>query len=354
MSILDSAKSSELIFSPLLEVGFDSMLSDRFPKSRFVILTDENVSANWMEFFITNFETLHRADIIELAPGESSKTIEICASVWEALAEYEIGRQDVIINFGGGVVSDLGGFIASTYKRGLRFVNVPTTLLAQVDASVGGKTGIDLGMLKNMIGTFAQPELVFIDPGFLKTLPAEELISGYAEIWKHGLIADATHWKEAKYSESNDISTELIRNSVSIKKKLVELDPFESGERKKLNFGHTVGHALEGSRLNSGQSLLHGQAVGLGMIAEAYISYKLGLLGEGDFSEIENRLRRYYQSYLPNEINSADLIKLMKNDKKNQQNEIRFTLLTGIGSSVFDRPVEDQLIHESLNYLSGI
>jgi len=345
--------SSELIFGNLSEVSFNEIVKNKFPDSKFVILTDDNVAENWIEYLSTEFEALHGAEIIQLPPGEENKNLEICQSVWEALSEYEISRNDVIINFGGGVITDMGGFIASTFKRGLRFINVPTTLLAQVDASIGGKTGIDLGAHKNQIGIFSDPDFVFIDSQFLSTLPKEQLYSGFAEMLKHGLIADKKYWQKllTVSPDKFDELLPLIKESIKIKKSIVEKDYHEKNIRKNLNFGHTVGHAIEGYFLSKNQPLLHGNAVAYGMIAESFISFKMNLISEIELNEITIAINHRYDKLNLSEESFSEILNLLKNDKKNSKGEINFTLLKGIGNAVFDQKVSEDLILEALKII---
>ncbi|MBI3133362.1 MAG: 3-dehydroquinate synthase [Bacteroidetes bacterium] len=355
MNPLFSQPAASLYFGSLSETGFEKILQQQYPHSRFVLLTDENVAEHWSEFMVTGFEILSRAEIIVLPAGEENKNLEICQSVWEALSEYEIGRGDVIINIGGGMITDLGGFVASTFKRGVRFINIPTSLLAQVDASVGGKTGVDLGPFKNQVGLFAEPDLVFLDPGFLETLPQNQIRSGFAEMLKHGLVADAAYWKKLKTVKPENTAeiVPYIEQSVRLKKAIVEQDYAETGLRKTLNFGHTIGHALEGYFLNKENPLLHGYAVGLGIIAESYISLKKGLLSEVEFNEIEAVCKTHFGESLAEKPIAEELLKLMQNDKKNAGGKINFSLLKGIGNCVFDQQVERGLILESLQYLNA-
>lgn len=353
MSDSISFNSSKLFFGPLTEINFDGILKENFPDSKFVILTDETVAEHWVEYVSTEFSALHGCEIIQLPPGEENKNIEICTSVWEALSEYEISRNDVIINLGGGVITDMGGFIASTFKRGLRFINIPTTLLAQVDASLGGKTGIDLGAYKNQVGVFSEAEFVFIDSGFLSTLPKEQLYSGFAEMLKHGLISDKEYWKKLLTisPEKIDELIPLIKTSVEIKKKIVEQDYHEKNIRKTLNFGHTIGHAIEGYFLSKNQPLLHGYAVAYGMIAESYFSHKLNLISENDFHEIKVSLQQRYGNLELAKESFGEILVLLKNDKKNSNGEINFTLLSGIGSAVFNQKISEELTVEALEML---
>jgi 3-dehydroquinate synthase len=307
-----------------------------------------------MEDFISSFGALHEAEIIQLPAGEENKALDICQHVWSALSEYEIGRNDLIINFGGGVITDMGGFIAATVKRGLSFINVPSTLLSQVDASVGGKTGVDLGPYKNQIGVFADADFVFIDARYLTTLPSIELESGYAEMLKHGLIADASYWEKLKSidpTSNSEALLETIHHSVAIKRQIVLEDHLEKGERKNLNFGHTIGHAIEGYCLASDTIIPHGYAVAWGMLAESFISVKMNLLNQFDFEEINATIRNGYPR-LEIAISAIDQIKpLLLNDKKNVNGEIAFTLLTAIGNAIYNQKVEDHLVSEALEFI---
>jgi 3-dehydroquinate synthase len=215
--------------------------------SKLFILVDENTLKYCYPQLVDCIPAFKHAEIIELESGEASKNIEVCSQIWATLSDFKADRQSIIINLGGGVIGDMGGFIASVFKRGIRFINIPTTLLSQVDASIGGKVGVDLNNFKNEIGLFCNPLAVFIDPTFLNTLDKRQLLSGFAEIIKHALIADADYLQKVKQTDSNDIENfqDLIETSIHIKNKIVQEDPFEKNNRKALNFGHTIGHAIE-------------------------------------------------------------------------------------------------------------
>ena len=248
------------------ESSFKLTLEENYASSKCVIIVDENTQKHCLEYLITSFEILHNAEIIVLPPGEENKELAIAVGVWEALTEYGITRYDVIVNLGGGLVTDMGGFIASCYKRGCDYVNIPTTLLAMVDASLGGKTGLNLGHFKNQIGVFSDPKAVYIDPNFLRTLPSNELHSGFAEMLKHGLIhSEALFDMVIDAMKSVDqIDLELLVASIQVKNEVIKRDPNENGLRKILNFGHTIGHAIEGYFLNS-NSYTHGHCVAIGL-----------------------------------------------------------------------------------------
>ena len=245
--------ASAIEIGSIIESSFGKLLEEKYSNARKIILVDENTHDHCLEYLITSYSVLEEAEVMLLPVGEENKVMEVCFQVWEAFSEYKIVRSDVVINLGGGVVTDMGGFIASIYKRGLDFIHIPTSLLGMVDASIGGKTGIDLGSYKNQLGVFRDPVAVYIDPSFLQTLPGIELVSGYAEMIKHTLIADKEHWKllhqldPIRLLQTNHY-TEMIERSVEIKAGIVNNDPVEKGRRKILNFGHTIGHAIEPDR----------------------------------------------------------------------------------------------------------
>jgi 3-dehydroquinate synthase len=299
---------------------------------------------------------LDNYDIIEINAGEESKDIDFCIGIWKMLIDFGADRKSLMINLGGGVISDLGGFAASTFKRGIDFVHVPTTLLSQVDASVGGKTGIDIDSIKNIIGTFTQPKAVFIAYDFLKTLPERQILSGLAEMLKHGLIVDASYWNQLKNSDLTFPSVELIYHSIGIKNKVVIEDPKENGIRKSLNFGHTIGHAVETYSLlkNDGTALSHGEAIAIGMICESYLSHKKTGLSTAELNEIVDVITKLYPKYLLEESANAELYALMQKDKKNQNGQINCTLLTHIGQYSIDNICTEAELCESLAFYATL
>ncbi len=320
--------------------------------SKIFILCDEHTHEYCLPVLLPELETEIPFEIIEIAAGEEMKTLDTAAQLWDILIDFKADRKALMINVGGGVITDMGGFIASTYKRGLRFVHLPTTLLAMCDASIGGKTGIDHAFLKNVIGTFSLPQQIFLFPDFLKTLPFEQLRSGFAEMLKHGLIADAKHWQAL--SQLSELTTDHlaphIQTSMNIKKQVVESDFTEQGERKILNFGHTVGHAIESLFLAENRPLLHGEAVAAGMICETYLSVQAGSLEQETAEEIISALVRWFPLIDLAEINEEELMQLMQNDKKNNQNQILFVLLKAIGTAVFDVEIRADLVLESITF----
>lgn len=329
------------------------LLSADYKMAKYFILVDENSLQYCYPYVLSELPFLESAEILEIESGETNKNIEICTRIWQAITALDADRDSVIINLGGGVITDMGGFIAGLYKRGIRFINIPTTLLAQVDASVGGKTGIDLDHLKNQIGLFNYPELIVLDPFLLKTLPKREVISGYAEMIKHALIADKKYWEQLKKMNLSvfDNWAKIIQSSVEIKNDIVSKDPSEKGLRKILNFGHTIGHAIESFSLeNGGKELLHGEAVAVGMVCEAYLSYKNVNLPKKSLEEIIQFISTHFEFYPLEEITYHRILELMKNDKKNKNNQINFTLLNEIGSASIDHYLNASDIKEALAY----
>ncbi|WP_406683874.1 3-dehydroquinate synthase [Seonamhaeicola sp. MEBiC1930] len=322
--------------------------------SKIFILVDENTHEKCLPFFLEKLEANAVIEIIEIESGEINKTIDTCVGVWNTLSELDADRKSLIINIGGGVITDLGGFVACTFKRGISYVNVPTTLLSMVDASVGGKTGVDLGHLKNQIGVISDPDLVLIDPCFLNTLPSNQMRSGLAEMLKHGLINDENYWN--KFQDLSALSLadldELIYQSVIIKKNVVDQDPFEDGLRKTLNFGHTLGHAIESYFLSTPnkQTLLHGEAIIIGMILACYISSELIGFPKKLTNKIKKLFKNYYGEVVIDKKEYKAIMDLLKYDKKNNHGNINFVLLESIGSCKIDCKVEDNIIIDSFDY----
>ena len=284
--------------------------------------------------------------------GEENKSVESVSRIWMMLSKQGARRSSILVCVGGGVVTDLGGFAASTFKRGMRCINVPTTLLAQVDASLGGKTGFNFNGLKNEIGTFSIPEKVIIDPRFLNHLPVRERMSGFAEMIKHGLLSNREYLTRLLNLEHQEMTQEymleLIRRSVTIKNEIVTRDPREQGLRKVLNFGHTIGHAIESLSIMQGSPLLHGEAVALGLVAELYLSVKEKGFPEEIYREVRNFVKQHYPPYpLMNHVDT--LYELMLHDKKNERWGVNFTLLSGIGEFSLDNYCSKDLVVEALS-----
>jgi 3-dehydroquinate synthase len=319
--------------------------------SRHFLLTDENTANHCLPLVREHFKDFDNFDIIEVTSGEENKNIDFCIGIWKMLIDFGADRKALMINLGGGVITDMGGFAASTFKRGIDFVQVPTTLLSQVDASVGGKTGIDLDGVKNIIGTFTQPKAVFISDEFLRTLPPRQILSGTAEMLKHGLIMDKAYWEALKNSNLSIPNAALIYRSVEIKNEVVKIDPFEKGLRKALNFGHTIGHAVEThSLLNDEYPLTHGEAIALGMVCEAYLSHTKAGLSKAELDEITQVLGTLYPKYPLAETNFPEIVALMQKDKKNEFGKINCTLLSAIGSCKLDNICSEEELSEAMSF----
>jgi 3-dehydroquinate synthase len=347
-----SEQLSPLEWGPLSNARFSDLLA-QFSNSKIAILVDENTHDHCLEYLITGFEALANAEVIMLPAGEENKVLEVCFQVWETLTEAGFSRHDLLLNLGGGVVTDLGGFVASVYKRGIAFVHIPTSLLGMVDAAVGGKTGIDLAGYKNQLGTFQEPLATFVDTGFLQTLPDTEWRNGFAELLKHALIADAALWKALSGIQDirQELTTEQIQRGVNIKRKIVAKDPTERGLRKILNFGHTIGHALESYYLNTATPLAHGHAVAIGMLIEAKLSQlEMGLPLE-IFEEIQTVILRFYPLQLPTD--SKAIWALVQQDKKNANGEVRCCILKAIGTCVFDQTLSYARFEQTLTHFQG-
>jgi 3-dehydroquinate synthase len=327
-----------------------SELLHRPAVSRVFVLVDSNTS----RLCLPVLEKYLPADykLIEIPAGEEYKTLTSSDTVWCVLTEEHADRHAVLVNVGGGVITDLGGFAAALYKRGIRFVQVPTTLLAQVDASVGGKTGVDFQGYKNQLGVFQEPAGVFIEPQFLQTLDPRQVKSGYAEVIKHWLIADAEAFNtNRRLGWLTDDWTPIIQESVALKQRIVASDPLEAGPRKLLNFGHTVGHALESYLLTQpGREVLHGEAIAAGLVCESWISVQHGLLSAEELDKIETFVFSVFDKISFVSLETEAIAEFALQDKKNSGATINCTLLKSIGSGVYDQPVALAEIAESLRY----
>lgn len=304
---------------------------------------------------LQNFFCLKGAQSIVIKAGDTNKTLYSLAEVWTALSQGGATRHSLMINLGGGMVTDLGGFAASTFKRGIDFINIPTTLLAMVDASVGGKTGINFGGLKNEIGVFSDSKFVIINTQFLDSLDHDNICSGYAEMLKHGLISDNKHWAELvgfNLAQPDLVQLQrMVAESIKVKERIVTEDPHEHGIRKALNLGHTVGHALESFAMKHGRPVLHGYAVAYGMVCELYLSAR-----KTDFptDKMHQTVRFILDHYgrLPYTCDDyPELLELMRHDKKNTSGIINFTLLGGIGDIRINQTATKEEIEEALDFL---
>lgn len=352
-----TTKNAVVHFNSKVYSELNSYIKATHPSIIFVL-----VDTNTHEYCLPNFlAQLESNDIVvevmEMPEGEDHKTIDICTGVWEALSDYNADRKSLLINLGGGVVTDLGGFVASTYMRGIDYINVPTTLLAMVDASVGGKTGVDLGTLKNQVGVISEGSMVLVDTSYLSTLPQKHMVSGYAEMIKHGLIYDKAYWETLTNLEALDIShlDQLIYDSVIIKNKVVTDDPKEQGLRKILNFGHTLGHAIESYFLGNADKtpLLHGEAIAIGMILEAFLSTKICGLPIKAYENIKEEILKTFSKVAIDTRDQAIIIDLLKHDKKNSYGKVKFVLLEAIGTPKIDCEVNNTLILEAFEDYNG-
>lgn len=294
------------------------------------------------------------AQMITIAPTDEAKNISTLTKVWSALQEGGASRHSLMVNLGGGMVTDLGGFAASTFKRGMAYINIPTTLLAQVDASVGGKTGINFGGLKNEIGVFNCATNVILSSAFLRTLDKENLLSGYAEMLKHGLLSTKENWAELLcFDITNpdfDTLQMLVAKSVAIKEEIVNIDPTEKGIRKALNLGHTSGHALESLALEEERTILHGYAVAWGLMMELYLSAKKCSFPAKEMHQLENFVKEHYGKFLYECKHYDTLYKYMTHDKKNKNGNINFTLMGAIGDIRINQTATKDEIEEMLDY----
>lgn len=352
-----TSRASVVHFQSETYVQLNKYLKENVHSTIFV-LVDTNTHEHCLAHFLGHVETTLPIEVIEIEAGEINKNLETCSGVWNALSELGADRKSLLINLGGGVVTDLGGFVACTFKRGISYINVPTSLLAQVDASVGGKTGVDLGNLKNMVGVISESEMVLVDTYYLNTLPENELRSGFAEMLKHGLITDADYWN--RLTQITDLrETELsglIHESVVIKNEIVKIDPTEQNIRKFLNFGHTLGHAIESFYLThpTKTTLLHGEAIAIGMIVEAYLANKLTGLSEAALKEISAKLLAIYPKVKIEKEDYTAITDLLIFDKKNIGGKVLFVLLEEIGKALFNCEVPEKLLGESLDYYNAL
>ena len=316
--------------------------------SNLFIIVDNETNELCLPKFLPYLETNLRIEIVEFEAGEHNKNIETCIQIWNVLTELGADRKSLVINLGGGVVTDLGGFVASTFKRGMDFIHIPTTLLSMVDASIGGKTGVDLGNLKNQIGVINVPKMVLIDTQYLETLSKSEMRSGLAEMLKHGLIYDAAYWEQFLDLKAIDYADfdELIFRSVEIKNEIVLQDPTEKNIRKALNFGHTLGHAIESYFLENEnkKTLLHGEAIAIGMILESYVSLAKGFLTPDEYLQIKSTIKAIYDDVIFEENDIEPILGLLIHDKKNEYGNIQFALIEGIGKIKINQSVENELI----------
>lgn len=336
--------------SYLKDLGYSSAV-------KICIITDTNVAPLYLDEVVKNLQTnFHTITSFTFQAGEEHKNLDTISSIYNKLIEEHFDRKDLMLALGGGVTGDMCGFAASTYLRGIDFIQIPTTLLAQVDSSIGGKTGVDFRQYKNMVGAFYQPKLVYINLNVLKTLPNDHFYAGMGEVVKHGLIQDKEyfHWlcsnASAIMERRIDVLGEMIQKSCNIKRYVVENDPKEKGERALLNFGHTIGHAVE--KLSDFR-LIHGYCVALGMIAACSISEKRGMISHSDFLHIRESFQLFHlPEKIPFSINEQDIISVTKLDKKMESGKIKFILLECVGRACIRKDVSEEEMLDAIRIIN--
>lgn len=342
----------EVVVSENLMINLQQII-DKCPHDKLFILTDEHTHRLCMPRLKT-FDYLAQAIEIVIAAEDVHKTLHTLSSVWQALSDGGATRFSLLINLGGGMVTDLGGFAAATFKRGFPYINIPTTLLAMVDAAVGGKTGINFNGLKNEVGVFAPADSVLIETDFLRTLDRKNFVSGYAEMLKHGLISSQQHWAELLRFDLDQIDYQvlkmMIEQSIRIKEEVVKKDPFEYGIRKALNLGHTVGHAFESLALSEGRPQLHGYAVAWGIVCELYLSHVITGFPVAGMRQAIQFIKENYGAFYIDCKQYETLYALMSHDKKNVSGVINFTLLEDIGRICIDQKADKETIFGMLDF----
>ena len=331
---------------------------DATPKGQVFVLVDENTHKHCLPILAEAMGDV-AYQVIVVSAGEENKALSAVEQIWSALLNGGAAREALLLNVGGGMVTDMGGFAAATYMRGIRYVNVPTSLLAMVDASSGGKTGFDYKGVKNLVGSFAMPEATLVYLPFLDTLPVNEWLSGYAEMLKHGLLDSQEHLNALLALDVNDtkcsISSEILTQNLAVKERIVAVDPKEKGDRKLLNFGHTIGHAIEEAYMAEGRDVKHGYCVLWGMVAELYLSVvKMGL-DRQVLTQMSSVMLAYYGRPKCDCRQREKLVEWMMKDKKNRvAGEINFTLLRGIGDGVWNQIVSSEELNEAIEYLFSL
>ncbi|MDR1499765.1 MAG: 3-dehydroquinate synthase [Tannerellaceae bacterium] len=343
----------KVVISSDLRTDLSSFLS-AMKYDRLFILTDTNTAGQCYPLLL-DIPSIQAGHLITIPPGDGNKNIECLSTIWQTLSAGGASRNSLLINLGGGMITDIGGFAGATFKRGIRTLNIPTTLMAAVDAAVGGKTGINFNGLKNEIGSFYPPVCVFIDCRFLRTLDRDNLLSGYAEMIKHALISSVGVYDTVLSFDpckpvDDDILSRMVARSVGIKERIVEEDPQEKGIRKALNLGHTIGHAIESLSFEGRAPLLHGHAVAVGIVCELYLSYKQCGFPSDRLTQVVHYIKEYYPPFFFGCKAYDYLYERMTHDKKNENGIISFTLLSGIGEIHIDRSVSRERIFESLDF----
>lgn len=346
-----NCQNSAILIGDMARSGLEELICDLHATDRRIfLLTDENTN-KLCQPILEQYFGVFSSNVMVLESGESSKDLETVYHLWEEMLESGADRNSVLMNLGGGVVTDIGGFVASTFKRGIEFVNIPTTLLAMVDASIGGKTGINMGPAKNQVGTFAWPTSVFILPEMLSTLPEAVLRSGYGECLKHGLLHSQDLFNTIMHLGPEELDSDLLESIIELKTEVVNKDPLEQNKRKCLNLGHTIGHAIESLALHNNKPITHGSAVILGLMAELRISEKLLGLDTTYLTQVSDIAKGKYPELQTVQLDRTHLLRFMKMDKKNEQGNIRFALLKNVGECEVDISVPEDIIMDAIEHI---
>jgi 3-dehydroquinate synthase len=349
VKIIEKQKTYPIIIGEGILLQLEKLF-DLKKYSKIFVLTDTQIEKSVLKN--TNKFLLEEMHLIVVPSGERAKSIDTVTEIWKELLQQKADRKSLLINLGGGVIGDLGGFAASTYMRGIDFLQIPTTLLAMVDASIGGKTGVNFEETKNIVGTFNQPLGVVSDVDLLKSLSKRILTEGFGEIIKHGLIADKKYFefvisKKPEEFSQKELAT-IIERSCKIKSEIFQKDPTENGIRKAVNFGHTIGHAIESLSQDTNIPLLHGEAVSIGIVAASYISHFKNMITVKDVERIKNALTNAGLPITFPGLKKEDVLEKMKSDKKTEKNIIMWTLLKRIGNAVVNEKVQNNLIEKAL------
>lgn len=346
-------QGSKVFVGPEAWVEFERLITELANSGKkMFLLADENTAHFCVQKLEEKFGVFSE-NLLVVEAGESSKCLEVAHHLWTELLESGADRQSIVFNIGGGVVTDLGAFVASTFKRGIPFVNVPTSLMGMADAAIGGKCGIDLGNAKNQIGTFTWPTSTLIMPEFLVTLPDLEAKSGFVECIKHGLLNGPDLWNQIIDLVPKDLTADLLTEIIKVKIDVVNQDPKEMGIRKSLNLGHTIGHAIESEAMETGNSLPHGHAVMLGLLAELKISEAQLALNPNILKDLEAIADKHYVSLKTHVLQFDSLLPYMKLDKKNERDEVRFSLLSELGSCKVDVNVPNEVIKLGIDHIKA-
>ena len=352
MTFLSSVAGSPLFSGAQSLNVFLSWLSDNHTTNRVFVLVDDHTEADCLPRFTSVMHNRYEIVLLRIPSGEIHKQIYTCIHLWQEMTAHRFTKSDLLINLGGGVVTDIGGFLAGTFKRGVRFVNIPTTLMGMIDAGIGGKNGVDLDAIKNTIGLIYFPVATVIYPDFIDTLSDREIMNGMAEMYKHAIIGDISLWEKLIHTElSNEAIKELVPAAMKVKIRVVEEDPFEKGLRLTLNFGHSIGHALESVFLGEKKdSLLHGEAVVAGMIMATYISSMKELLLQKTANDIIFQLHKVFGVHAFDKLIKTEMLSFIRHDKKNRDGKLFFCLLKDTGNPVWDVEVEEKLVSDAFDF----